>query len=257
MLALIGMAALLAISASARIHQGFRPSTLRQYQRMWDDFLAFQVPAGLPLSQVNTDLLLSFMEYLHQNSHSKPHLSNYMAAIRGFHIIHGLQTAPFKDERIPLFLKFLQINTPLNPVIVSVVDIPFLNSIIQQCQSLELPHVFQPLYLLCFFSFLRLSNILPHSIRPFDHTRQLARGDLISPHAGAALVIKWSKTIQDRKQIVTLPWLGDSPLCPIKALNAMITSIPANHNDPLFILPRNTHKVPLTDSVARKHLKNH
>ena len=33
-------------------------------------------------------------------------------------------------------------------------------------------------------------------------------------------------------------------------------TIPASSNDPLFIIPRSTNLVPLTDSVARKHLKN-
>ena len=44
-----GAAAQLATSAAAKLQHGFRPSTLRQYHRLWTDFLAFQVAAGLPL----------------------------------------------------------------------------------------------------------------------------------------------------------------------------------------------------------------
>ena len=64
--------------------------------------------------------------------------------------------------------------------------------------------------------------------------------------------------MQDRKQAVTipLPKLGASPLCPITALQQMIRSVPADPNDSLFLVPRTSHLVPLTDSVARKHLKN-
>ena len=72
------------------------------------------------------------------------------------------------------------------------------------------------------------------------------------------LLIKWSKTIQDRKSITTipLPHLGSSPLCPILAITAMIQEMPAHSNDPLFII-KNLHRTqPLTDSLARKHLKN-
>ena len=63
--------------------------------------------------------------------------------------------------------------------------------------------------------------------------------------------------MQDRKQSVTIPLanLGASHLCPIKALTNMIRLLPATTNDPLFVLPRPSTLVPLTDSVVRKHIK--
>ena len=54
---------------------------------------------------------------------------------------------------------------------------------------------------------------------------------------------------------VSIPALGESLLCPIHALQTMIAKIPASDNDLLFLLPRPKGLVPLTDSVARKHLK--
>ena len=50
--------------------------------------MAFQVVAGLPPCQVDIHFLLSFMEFLHQNGHSKSNIANYMAAVRTLHIIH-------------------------------------------------------------------------------------------------------------------------------------------------------------------------
>ena len=52
--------------------------------------------------------------------------------------------------------------------------------------------------------------------------------------------------MQDRKQSVTihLPNLGDSHLCPIKALDHMVQVFPAAANDPLFVIPRNSHLAP-------------
>ena len=47
-----------------------------------------KVVAGLLTSQVNTHLLLAFMEYLHANHQSKVNISNYIAAIRAFHVIN-------------------------------------------------------------------------------------------------------------------------------------------------------------------------
>ena len=92
----------------------------------------------------------------------------------------------------------------------------------------------------------------------FDHTRQLARADYIFTPNGAVLLIKWSKTLQNRKDIVTIPipLLEDTPLCPIAALNRMIRLYPVSHNEPLFVVPTAQGLVPFTDSVARKHLKD-
>ena len=248
----------LATLASKRLLSGFRPSTLQQYTCMWKDFLSFQVAAGLPNYQVNTDILLSFMEFLHSNSLSPDHIANYMAPLRAFHILCALQTDSFQDKRIPLFLKALKIQAPLKVPIRSHIDIDLLSSLIALCDVFPHSHIFKALYLLCYFSFLRLSNILPHATTSFDPTRQLARADFISAHQGAVLLIKWSKTMQDRKQAVTIPLpdLGASPLCPIAALHYMIKLVPADSNDPLFLVPRTSRTVPLTDSVARKHLKN-
>ena len=235
---------------------GFRPSTWQRYEHMWKDFIAFQVAAGLPQYQVNTKLLLSFMEFLHFNGLSPNHIANYMAALRALHILSALQTDSFKDQRISLFLKALKIHAPLNVPVRSHIDTETLSSITAFCDAFPHPHIFKLLYLLCFFSFLRLSNLLPHTTSSFDPTRQLARADFISTQEGAVLLIKWSKTMQDRKQAVTvpLPNLGASPLCPIAALQHMIRSVPADPNDPLFFVPRTSRLVPLTDSVARKHL---
>ena len=106
------MAAQLTTSASKRLLQGFRPSTLTQYNRMWKDFMAFQVVTGLPNQQVNTEILLSFVEFLHSNGLSANHIANYMAALRALHILHAFQTQPLKDDRIPLCLKSIKIQSP-------------------------------------------------------------------------------------------------------------------------------------------------
>ena len=200
----MGNAAQLATSAVDKLMSGFRPSTLRQYRRMWSDFIAFQVAAGLSSYQVNVHLLLGFLEYLNNNGIVCSQLQNHLTAIRALHILHGLDTSAFRDERLGLFVKALKIQAPFNPRISAHLDVPLLERIIQQCDNLEFPVVFKPLYLVVFFSFLRLSNVLPHSVASFDHTRQLARGDVIFGELGEVLLLKWSKTMQNRKEFATV-----------------------------------------------------
>ena len=250
------MAAQLATSASKRLLQGFRPSTLKQYNCMWKDILTFHVVAGMPHYQVNTEIIeFLYSEFLHSDGLSANHITNYMAALRALHILHAFQIQPFKDDRIPLFLNSIKIQAPLNIPIRPHIGVDTLFSIVFLCHSLPHPQISKPLYFLCYFSFLRLSNVLPDTISSCDPTRQLSRGVFIEE--GAVLLIKWSMTMQDRKQSVTIPLpnLGDSDLCPIKAIDRMIQLFPAPSNDPLFLIPGTSCLVPLTDSVARKHLR--
>ena len=71
--------------ASVSLKNGFRPATLTQYTRMWKDFLAFLVAAGLSLHQVTPLVLLAYMQYLINATLSESNISNNLAAIRDFH----------------------------------------------------------------------------------------------------------------------------------------------------------------------------
>ena len=154
--------------------------------------------AALSPQQVDIQILLAFMEFLVQNGQSQPTNLKYMAALRAYHIMHNLSTDPVKDGRIQLFQKSLKIHAPFRPMQRNLLTIDLLSKIIQQCQTLPFSFIFSPLYLLAYFSFLRMSNILLHSTTSFDKTRQLAHVDVIIQPQGAVVLVKWSKTIQNR-----------------------------------------------------------
>ena len=113
-------------------------------------------------------------------------------------LTHGLDTNAFRDERLPIFLKALKRSPIFKPRILAHLDVPLLEQIIKQYEHFALLMVFKPLNFIVFL-FLRLSNVLSHSIAKFDHTRQLAHGDAIFGDTGAVLLLKWSKTMQNRK----------------------------------------------------------
>ena len=250
--------ACLATQASQRLLHAFRPNTRKTYHRMFRDFLSFLVFIGLQLHQVNSNTMLSYMEYMVQMGYSHMNVSNNVAAIKSMSLVYGQDVSKFLDNRISLFIKSIKNNVQFSPVVKSLIDVEVLSEILQETQTFPHPAIYQPLYLFCFFSFLRISNILPHTIASFDMSRHLARGDVIFRPEQTTVIIKWSKTIHDRRNIKTIyiPVLGASPLCPVANLKAMFTIFPADKNQPLFLIPRaNGNLVPLTDSVARKHLK--
>ena len=196
-------AAQVATSACARLASAFRPATRRAHERMFRIFLTFLVAAGLPSCQVNHSCLLAFMEYLYQNQFSPANIQNYMAGIRAQFILHNLDTTPFQHQQIQYVYKSQKINRPLQPRSHTYIDL-----VISSCTYSNLfpdPLVYKSLLLVAYFSFLRLSNLLPHTVGSFDPTRQLATGDILFSNQGATLLIKWSKTPSMVKRFTTLP----------------------------------------------------
>ena len=90
-----------------------------------------------------------------------------------------------------------------------------------------------------------------------DASRHLCGGDNIFSDAGASILIKWSKTLQNRVSTTTtvIPSSGDSAFCPIRALRSMLAARQVSSDQPLFLIPSPSQWLVLTDSRARKHLK--
>ena len=51
---------------------------------------------------------------------------------------------------------------------------------------------------LSFFSFLRISNLVPHTLQAFDPVKHLARADVFFAPPGAHVLITWTKTLQSK-----------------------------------------------------------
>ena len=142
-----------------------------------------------------------------------------------------------------MFLKAMAINRPLNLKVQGIIDIPLLKLMVSSCDSLPHPNTFKAVYLLAFFAFLRISNLVSSTIQGYDSSRQLSRGDIIWGHPGAHVVLKWSKTIQDRlsHQVVQIPSLKARDICPVTALRLMLAALVTyivNKNSPLFADPK-------------------
>ena len=100
--------------------------------------------------------------------------------------------------------------------------------IVSVAETFEFPQMFVSVYLFDLFSFLRLSNMVPHSKIGFDPSRHLTQGDIIFSDKEAIVLVKWSKTIQSRDQVtwVVIPKLPGSRLCPVIALTKLLQVVP-------------------------------
>ena len=233
-----------------------RLSTKRAYAALFRIFLAFVTFMSWELNQVNVFNLLCFLECLHFNGVKVSQMANYLSAIKSTFTIYGLDVSCFTDQRLKLYQRAVQIHAPFAVKLNKIIDIALLKRIVHQCDLTYMGQIFKAIYLLSFFSFLRLSNLVPHCVGAFSPLRHLARGDLIFKPEKVIIMIKWSKTMQKNNQLklISIPRLPKSPICPVHALSNALALTPRGSNLPLFQVKSNTDWIPLNDTKVRRHL---
>ena len=96
------------------------------------------------------------------------------------------------------------------------------------------------LFLVAFFSFLRISNLVPYALADChsDSAYFLRRQDVSITASGAVLRVYRTKTIQfkQRELEIPLPFIPNSVLCPVTALNRYLCTVPNLPSSPLFIV---------------------
>ena len=104
---------------------------------------------------------------------------------------------------------------------------------------------------------MRLSNLAPHSLAAFDNTSHFTVADVFFTRHYLKLLIKWSKTIQDRSktQLITLPKLS-SPICPYLSLHSLSSLYEFSPSTSLFQFQTVSGWISMTDTRVRKCLKS-
>ena len=246
---------LLCKRASSRFRSGLASATAKNQLSKFRLFVAFSIFVQKDICSSDVWLLLSFLEFLCYNRKSFSTISNTVTALKTQFQLYGLDTVFFADKRVSLFIRSLKIHRPFKVSLKPIISLNMLKDICATCDTMFLGHIFKAVYLTAFFSFLRIFNLVCHSLSSFSHIKQLARADVIFSHPGASLLISWSKTMQtnDKIRLIKIPFLQGSPLCPVTALQVILRSVPGSNNSPLFQIKSKGAWVPLTESRVRKH----
>lgn len=97
-------------------------------------------------------------------------------------------------------------------------------------------------FLVAFFSFLRMSNLVPYTLADLvsDKSYFLKRSDVSFSASGAILRVYRTKAIQfnQRALEIPLPLIPNSVLCPVSAFQTLLSIVPAPPSAPLFIFRR-------------------
>ena len=241
--------------ANQRIHSAMRPSTQAAYARYFRIFLMFTVFINVEVKKVTTPHILAFLEFLQYNKFSPPVMLNVISAVKSRLQAYGLPITHWCDTRITYFTKSLQHTKRFKACLPRIIDMQMLKNIITLCNTSACEVVFKAIYLVAFYSFLRISNLVPHTTESFSPLEQLCKGDIFFASPGIHILVKWSKTLQkrDKAVVIKIPKIENSILCPVKAVKDLLDVIPGGDDAPLFQVQLYNKWVPLTDTRLRKH----
>ena len=233
----------------------FRPATDSNYTSMFRLFLAFTVFMKLSIFKLSPLIIVAYLQFLETNKFSPSAMANHISAIKAKLSLYGISVAMFQDPRIKYFHKAMILHQPFKAQLKKIIDIDTLHLIVRICDSMYMGQVFKAVYTLAYFSFLRLSNLVPHTTAQYSPLYHLARADIIFANPGIQVLIKWSKTMQTRNvvKILKIPNLGSNPLCPVKAIKNLLDITPGSNNQPLFQYKTTKGWAPLTDTQVRKN----
>lgn len=94
------------------------------------------------------------------------------------------------------------------------------------------------LFLVAFFSFLRISNLMPYKLSNIGDPRACKTPFVVTFTAqGVLLLITHTKIIQFRERVleIPLPRIPGSPLYPVTALEEYLASVQLKPRSPLFV----------------------
>ena len=180
---------------NTRIGTAYRPKTVRAHNSHFKLFPQFLQFIGIDIKELSHVSVLAFLEFLQVNGLSHASIEAYMSSLRSQFRVLYLSIAPFSHHTVTLTLRSLALNVPMARKAKDIFDLPTLHAIIDICDRLPLGYIYKPLFLLSFFAFLRLSNLVPPSINEFSPIIHLCRADVIPQLGFATVILKWSKSL--------------------------------------------------------------
>ena len=178
--------------------------------------------------------LLFFIEFLALSFRSPKSITNVLASVKLFHERQGLGLEQFGALRLRLALRALGRTLRHHPVQAAPLPASLLAPLVRVADSLGgWALAFKALVLFAFFTFARLSSLVPPRQGEFDPSRWPTVGDLVVGQSGASLRIKYSKTRQTADAGFRVPFRASGVLpCPVQAARAVLLRAHSLHLPP-------------------------
>jgi hypothetical protein len=109
--------------------------------------------------------------------------------------------------------------------------------------------------LMGFIGMLRVSNVALVSIKQFQFSKHLTRGDLQIFQDGIRVQLSWSKTMQNYRQGAEVPYIKTSNTCSVATLFALNKQFPILPNQPLLAYQHN-HSLKILTRAKLQNMLN-
>lgn len=242
-------------SARQRQKQAFQPGTHSNHRTYIRTYLAFCSFYKLQDISPAPATICLYIEFLARAFSSPKAIMNYVHGVKFLHKLVDQPATALTSFQVELSLRALKVTMPQLPKQRKPITVEMLQILCALCGRCcgNLSRVVKCALLFAFFGFLRCSSLAPPNQSAFDPTRHICRGDILMEHPGLLILIKWSKTRQDKSHmhLLPLPSLASHALCPVSAYKDMVAHQPAPPNSPLLQHPRGA---PVTTSTLRKLL---
>ena len=152
--------------ATKRLSSTYKPKTWQPYKVMFTTFMAFCEFTSASFLDPKDTTVIAFIEFLCFNDLRISFIQNYIVAIKSQMKWFQLPIQVFEHSRVKLMLKAVEQTDKKPPIFKGVFDVQTLVNIIWSCQLLPLTTMYKALYLLAFFGFFRISNLV---LSPYCH----------------------------------------------------------------------------------------
>ena len=196
--------------------------------------------------------ILGFCEFLLACGLSPRAIDNYVSAVKSYLSTFQLPVHWMQSTVLSNYLRALNIQIPTVKKVKYTLSLSDFSHISQLLGTLDNPHVYRVAFMLSFFFFLRISNLVPPRQQAFDINRQLCVRYITLTTQGVYVFLRWAKNLQrtDQSHTVCIPRMSRIELCPVRAFQRVLPSGPYPPLQPVVSLSG----VPLIESQLRRRL---
>ena len=199
-----------------------------------------------------------YAQYL-KTQHKKPGtVNNYVSTIRVLHQLQGYAVPPPGQIHYKMLMEFLKKDRKDPVKQATPMDHGNLFRLFEHVDlNSELEAVGWTAVLMGYSMMLRVSNLGPMTRAKFDIDQNFTRADLQLRQGHWSLGVRWSKTMQHKNKTNWAPLLPSQHKC----INTkhwvlrMVKLIPAQQNEPLFLVQQGDNRYPLTSPQVTRLLK--
>ena len=236
----------------------FADGTHKNLKIQWKSYILFCLYFGFQFVPADSETLALYIQFLARSFKSVDAIRNYVSGVKFLHILQDVPCPHFSSVDIKLSLRGLERIKKHLPKRAFPITPDLLLAIKLHLNMFDPLHVtFWALCLVAFFCMARKSNLVPHSAKSFDASKQLCRRDFVVGEDCIMVTFKWSKTNQFNKRLVHLPLMQipGSLLCPVRALSLMFGMVPARGDEPAFAIQQGKKLIPFSYTQLQSMLK--